>query len=130
VCVLPTSQVKKCALGLLALNSQFGTFHPAFVAAAFGGGRFDNGGMTVSWRLANDPAPLGCEPPPGFAPVDHDQRKTLNLGFNANLPWQSFPSMNMYYGSGFANGSQQSHLQRLSLQRSTRNLRRIPLSFS
>jgi hypothetical protein len=50
------------------------------------------------------PAPPGCEPPPGYAPVDHDQRNTLNLGFNANLPWQSFASFNMYYGSGFTNG--------------------------
>ena len=50
------------------------------------------------------PAPPGCEPPPGYAPVDHDQRNTLNLGFNANLPWQSYASFNMYYGSGFTNG--------------------------
>ena len=50
------------------------------------------------------PGPPGCEPPLGYAPVDHDQRNTLNLGFNANLPWQSFSSINMYYGSGFTNG--------------------------
>jgi hypothetical protein len=50
------------------------------------------------------PAPPGCEPPPGYAPVDHDQRNTLNLGFNATLPWQSFASVNVYYGSGFTNG--------------------------
>ena len=37
--------------------------------------------------------------------MDHDQRNTLNLGFNASLPWQSFASMNMYYGSGFTNGN-------------------------
>ena len=43
-------------------------------------------------------------PPPGYAPVDHDQRNTLNLGYNASLPWQSFASFNMYYGSGFHNG--------------------------
>ena len=43
--------------------------------------------------------------PPGYSPVDHDQRNTLNLGFNASLPWQSFASMNMYYGSGFTNGN-------------------------
>jgi hypothetical protein len=46
----------------------------------------------------------GLDIPPGYSPVDHDQRNTLNLGFNANLPWQSFASMNMYYGSGFTNG--------------------------
>jgi Carboxypeptidase regulatory-like domain/TonB dependent receptor/TonB-dependent Receptor Plug Domain len=42
--------------------------------------------------------------PPGYSPVDHDQRNTLNLGFNANLPWQAFASTNVYYGSGFTNG--------------------------
>lgn len=42
--------------------------------------------------------------PPGYSPVDHDQRNTLNFGFNANLPWQSFASTNVYYGSGFTNG--------------------------
>ena len=43
--------------------------------------------------------------PPGYAPVDHDQRNTLNLGFNASLPWQVFASTNVYYGSGFTNGT-------------------------
>ena len=43
-------------------------------------------------------------PPPGFGPVDHDQRNTLNVGFTASLPWQSFASTNVYYGSGFHNG--------------------------
>jgi len=42
--------------------------------------------------------------PPGYSPVDHDQRNTLNVGFNGNLPWQSFVSTNVYYGSGFTNG--------------------------
>jgi Carboxypeptidase regulatory-like domain/TonB dependent receptor/TonB-dependent Receptor Plug Domain len=46
----------------------------------------------------------GLDIPPGYSPVDHDQRNTLNLGFNANLPWQSFAAFNMYYGSGFTNG--------------------------
>jgi hypothetical protein len=52
------------------------------------------------------PVTPGCslDIPPGYAPVDHDQRNTLNLGFNANLPWQSFASTNVYYGSGFTNG--------------------------
>ncbi len=45
-----------------------------------------------------------CEPPPGYAPVDHDQRNTLNAGFDARLPWQMFASTNVYYGSGFSNG--------------------------
>jgi outer membrane receptor protein involved in Fe transport len=42
---------------------------------------------------------------PGYSPVDHDQRNTLNVGFNATLPWQSFASTNVYYGSGFTNGT-------------------------
>jgi TonB dependent receptor/Carboxypeptidase regulatory-like domain/TonB-dependent Receptor Plug Domain len=42
--------------------------------------------------------------PPGFAPVDHDQRNTLNLGLNTNLPGQTYASTNVYYGSGFTNG--------------------------
>ncbi len=50
------------------------------------------------------PAPAGCEPPGTYAPVDHDQRNTLNLGVNSTLPWQVFASTNVYYGSGFTNG--------------------------
>ena len=42
--------------------------------------------------------------PPGYAPVDHDQRNTLNVGFNTSLPWQSYASTNVYYGSGLTNG--------------------------
>ncbi len=42
--------------------------------------------------------------PPGLAPVDHDQRNTLNFGFNSQLPWQIYASANVYYGSGFTNG--------------------------
>ena len=39
-----------------------------------------------------------------FSPADHDQRNTLNFGFNSSLPWQSYASANVYYGSGFTNG--------------------------
>ncbi|HLW89336.1 MAG TPA: TonB-dependent receptor [Terriglobales bacterium] len=46
----------------------------------------------------------GLDIPPGLAPADHDQRNTLNLGFNTSLPWQSYASTNVYYGSGFTNG--------------------------
>ncbi len=42
--------------------------------------------------------------PPGLSPVDHDQRDTLNLGFNGILPWKTYVSTNVYYGSGFTNG--------------------------
>jgi len=43
-------------------------------------------------------------PPAGYFPLDHDQRNTLNVGFNANLPWKVFTAGNVYYGSGFTNG--------------------------
>ncbi len=46
----------------------------------------------------------GLDIAPGFSPVDHDQRDTLNVGFNTNLPWQTYASTNVYYGSGFTNG--------------------------
>jgi hypothetical protein len=36
-------------------------------------------------------------------PLDHDQRNTLNLGGDVTLPWRSFASTNIYYGSGFSN---------------------------
>jgi Carboxypeptidase regulatory-like domain/TonB dependent receptor/TonB-dependent Receptor Plug Domain len=42
--------------------------------------------------------------PPGLSPVDHDQRNTLNVGFNSSLPWQTYAATNVYYGSGFTNG--------------------------
>jgi len=46
----------------------------------------------------------GLDIPPGLSPVDHDQRNTLNVGFNTNLPWHTYASTNIYYGSGFTNG--------------------------
>jgi outer membrane cobalamin receptor len=46
-----------------------------------------------------------CEEGFDYAPVDHDQRHTLNTGFTANLPARSWFSSNVYYGSGFSNGT-------------------------
>jgi hypothetical protein len=40
---------------------------------------------------------------PGLSPLDHDQRNTLNVGGDVNLPWRSYVSTNVYYGSGFSN---------------------------
>jgi hypothetical protein len=58
------------------------------------------GGFTCT--LPGDPA---CNPADfSYAPVDHDQRNTLNAGFNATLPAQSWFATNVYYGSGFTNG--------------------------
>ena len=39
-----------------------------------------------------------------LAPLDHDQRNTLNVGGDVALPWRSYASTNVYYGSGFTNG--------------------------
>jgi outer membrane cobalamin receptor len=39
-----------------------------------------------------------------YSPLDHDQRNTLNVGYDATLPWRIFASTNVYYGSGFSNG--------------------------
>jgi outer membrane receptor protein involved in Fe transport len=46
-----------------------------------------------------------CDVSPGYTPVDHDQRHTLNTGFTATLPARSWFSTNVYYGSGFSNGT-------------------------
>jgi hypothetical protein len=43
-------------------------------------------------------------PPGGSFALDHDQRNTVNVGLDANLPRQAFASISVYYGSGFANG--------------------------
>ena len=40
---------------------------------------------------------------PGLSPLDHDQRNTLNVGGDVSLPWRSYGSTNVYYGSGFSN---------------------------
>ena len=37
-------------------------------------------------------------------PLDHDQRNTLNVGADVTLPWRSYASTNVYYGSGLTNG--------------------------
>jgi outer membrane receptor protein involved in Fe transport len=40
-----------------------------------------------------------------YSPLDHDQRNTLNVGFDASLPRHIRASTNVNYGSGFHNGS-------------------------
>lgn len=42
---------------------------------------------------------------PDYSPLDHDQRNTLNIGGEFTLPWSSFVSGDLYYGSGFWNGN-------------------------
>jgi hypothetical protein len=41
---------------------------------------------------------------PGYSALDHDQRNTLNAGFDGHLPARAYGSVNVYYGSGFSNG--------------------------
>jgi hypothetical protein len=62
---------------------------------AYGGGAI-TGGLT-------DGTTNLCDPNPGLCPLDHDQRNTLNLGADVSLPWRSYASTNIYYGSGFSN---------------------------
>lgn len=50
--------------------------------------------------------PGACAVSPGYSPLDHDQRNTLNVGANAVLPFRAYGSFNIYYGSGFSNGYQ------------------------
>jgi outer membrane receptor protein involved in Fe transport len=42
--------------------------------------------------------------------LDHDQRNTFSAGFEGDLPWRSFASAAINYGSGFLNGNGPSHL--------------------
>jgi hypothetical protein len=39
-----------------------------------------------------------------YTELDHDQRNTLNLGYNVNLPRQFFVGSNLSYNSGLSNG--------------------------
>ena len=71
---------------------RYGQAHIAFsnqTADGFGG---ITGGLT------------DFSPGSGYYALDHDQRNTLNAGLDANLPRHFFASINLYYGSGFANG--------------------------
>jgi hypothetical protein len=49
-------------------------------------------------------------PPTPLFLLDHDQRNTLNVGGDISLPWRSFASTNVYYGTGFTNSGGPAHL--------------------
>ncbi|MBZ5702993.1 MAG: TonB-dependent receptor [Acidobacteriia bacterium] len=67
------------------------------VALGYGG---INGGLT------------DFSPPSDYFLLDHDQRNTLHAGGRVDLPWRSYASTDVYYGSGFANGNPPpAHLQ-------------------
>jgi outer membrane receptor protein involved in Fe transport len=66
------------------------------------------GGGVITGGLNNTDV---CPPNPNgsfpyLCPLDHDQRNTLNVGGDVTLPWRSYASTNVYYGSGFDNGQQ------------------------
>lgn len=44
-------------------------------------------------------------PASGYFLLDHDQRNTFHTGFNFSLPKETFVGGNLYYGSGFTDGS-------------------------
>jgi outer membrane receptor for ferrienterochelin and colicin len=49
-------------------------------------------------------------PGDGFFFLDHDQRHTLNTGFDVSLPWHAWVSPNLSFGSGFLDGNGPAHL--------------------
>ncbi len=71
---------------------RFGQVHLAYSNQIALGAGAVNGGLT------------NFSDPRGFFLLDHDQRNTLNVGFNASLPWHVSAATNVYYGSGLANG--------------------------
>jgi hypothetical protein len=64
--------------------------HLAYSNQVARAGGFINGGLTDFSYLA-------------WGALDHDQRNTLNVGGDLTLPWRSYASTNVYYGSGFTN---------------------------
>ncbi len=71
-----------------------GQLHLAYSNQVAEGSNIITGGLTVT----------GPPPPFQLGALDHDQRNTLNVGGDVNLPWRSYASTNVYYGSGFSNG--------------------------
>ncbi len=61
-------------------------------------------GAITGGLICYPPGSPACAVPPGYTPLDHDQRNTLSVGFNAQLPSRTYGSINVSYGSGFWNG--------------------------
>ena len=61
-------------------------------------------GAITGGLICYPPDSEACAVAPGYSPLDHDQRNTLNVGFNGKLPYHAYGSFNVYYGSGFSNG--------------------------
>ena len=78
--------------------------------------RYGQGHLAYSNQIAQQIGPVtgglicyppdspDCAVPPGYSPLDHDQRNTLNVGFDGSLPRRAWAAFNVYYGSGFSNG--------------------------
>jgi hypothetical protein len=75
-------------------------FHLAYSHQVVEGSGAVTGGLT-------DFAP----PEEGWFYLDHDQRHTLSTGMQTDLPWRSFLSANLSYGSGFLEGDGPGHLE-------------------
>ncbi|HEX5234962.1 MAG TPA: TonB-dependent receptor [Silvibacterium sp.] len=82
------------------LSWRFGQIHLAYSNQVAQQRGPVTGGL-VCFSPAN---PGDCAAPSSYTPLDHDQRNTLNVGANGNLPHRSYASFNIYYGSGFSNG--------------------------
>jgi len=61
--------------------------------------------VVVLAQRGHEPEPglTNFSPPSSLFSLDHDQRNTLNIGGEVTLPWRSYGSTNVYYGSGFSN---------------------------
>ncbi|HXJ45794.1 MAG TPA: TonB-dependent receptor [Candidatus Dormibacteraeota bacterium] len=66
------------------------------------------GAGVITGGLISNPGQL-CDGG-GFCYLDHDQRNTLSTGFHATLPWRTFLSGTLGFGSGFLNGDGPQHL--------------------
>ncbi|MGC8549961.1 MAG: TonB-dependent receptor [Acidobacteriaceae bacterium] len=80
---------------------KYGAFH-----LAYSNQLAQQRGAITGGLICYPPNSAACAPAPGYSPLDHDQRNTLNTGFNAHLPAHAYASINVYYGSGFSNGVQ------------------------
>jgi len=81
--------------------------HRAQIHLAYSNQIAEAGGVITGGLNNSDvcpPNPNGTFP--YLCPLDHDQRNTLNVGGDITLPWRSYASTNVYYGSGFGNGQQ------------------------
>jgi hypothetical protein len=78
---------------------QYGQFH-----LAYSNQLAQQIGPITGGLICYPPNSPACAVAPGYSALDHDQRNTLNVGMNGNLPHRVFASFNIYYGSGFSNG--------------------------